>query len=98
MEQNEYLEKATGQRFEISLTSTQEEEGGYWYTKGHVLFGASIDQENWTVREQDVKIHEKTVDESIASVMLHFSNILNDVNVLEEMNRELEAFANGEEE
>ncbi len=98
MEQNKYLEKATGQRFEIKLTTTQEEEGGYWYTKGHVLFGASIDQENWSIREQDVQIHEKTVDESIASVMLHFSNILNDASVLQEMDEELEAFVNGEEE
>lgn len=95
MAENEYLENAVGQSFEIHLTTLKEKDGGFWSTIGGVKFGVTNDRENWAYKEANVKIHERSVDESIASVMLHFSNIINDPKVIEELEVKLNEFEDG---
>jgi len=94
MAENEFITGVVGQSFEIKVISELREDKKSWLAKGEAKFGITQDGKNWAYEPLKVSIHDDTMEESLADVMLYFSRFMSAPEFIKSMNKQLELFTN----
>jgi len=95
MAENQFVENVVGQSFEIKVVSEKKEGGKDWTAKGEAIFGVTQDGKNWAYEPLKVSMHDSTMEEAIADVMLYFSRFMSAQAFVDSMNKQLAAFTDG---
>jgi len=95
MAENEFITGVVGQSFEIKVVSEKREDGKYWVAAGEAKFGVTQDGKNWAYEPLKVTMHDDTMEEVLADVMLYFSRFMSAPEFVSNMNKQLTAFADG---
>lgn len=93
MAENQFVENIVGQSFKIEVVSKKD--GKYWIAVGEATFGVTQDGKNWAYEPLKVTMHDDTMEETIADIMLYFSRFMSAPKFITSINKQLATFADG---